>query len=250
MKVPVSFLSLGPGDPELLTLKVIKTLRESDIVVVPSTAGRSRAAEIIREWCNEDKMRHYELPMQKDRTEVRKVYDDICQQVVAWYNEGQHIAIVVEGDVSIYASIHYVLDELKNAKIPVKQVAGIPSFIAAVAMGAEIIEKHFTLDRTMKGPDHLASLDPQELKQMVDSIRNIEQALGDGIKRPNASEIINSEVVLKRIIAKRPIKVGDILNENNLALLRNSSGVPAKFWDLIAGKQATRDYQINEPILL
>ena len=91
MKVPVSFLSLGPGDPELLTLKVIKTLRESDIVVVPSTAGRSRAAEIIREWCNEDKMRHYELPMQKDRTEVRKVYDDICQQVVAWYNEGQHI---------------------------------------------------------------------------------------------------------------------------------------------------------------
>ena len=135
MKVPVSFLSLGPGDPELLTLKVIKTLRESDIVVVPSTAGRSRAAEIIREWCNEDKMRHYELPMQIDRTEVRKVYDDICQQVVAWYNEGQHIAIVVEGDVSIYASIHYVLDELKNAKIPVKQVAGIPSFIAAVAMG-------------------------------------------------------------------------------------------------------------------
>jgi len=127
---------------------------------------------------------------------------------------------------------------------------GIEVPIAAVAMGAEIIEKHFTLDRTMKGPDHLASLDPQELKQMVDSIRNIEQALGDGIKRPNASEIINSEVVLKRIIAKRPIKVGDILNENNLALLRNSSGVPAKFWDLIAGKQATRDYQINEPILL
>ncbi len=127
---------------------------------------------------------------------------------------------------------------------------GIEVPIAAVAMGAEIIEKHFTLDRTMEGPDHLASLEPQELKQMVDCIRNIEQALGDGIKRPNASEKMNSEVVLKRIIAKQPIKAGDILNESNLALLRSSSGIPAKFWDLVAGKQATRDYQVNEPIQL
>lgn len=127
---------------------------------------------------------------------------------------------------------------------------GIEVPIAAVAMGAEIIEKHFTLDRTMEGPDHLASLQPQELKQMVNCIRNIEQALGDGIKRPNASEKMNSEVVLKRIIAKQPIKAGDILNESNLALLRSSSGIPAKFWDLVAGKQATRDYQVNEPIQL
>ena len=134
MKTPVSFLSLGPGDPELLTLKVVKALGEADIVVVPSTTGKSRAAEIIREWCDEDRMYRYELPMQKDRTAVRKVYDDICQQVVAWYNEGRRIAIVVEGDVSIYASIHYVLDELKRRDIPVTQQPGIPSFIAAAAM--------------------------------------------------------------------------------------------------------------------
>ena len=134
MKKPVSFLSLGPGDPELLTLKVVKALREADIVVVPSTTGKSRAAEIIREWCNEDRMYRYELPMQKDRTAVRKVYDDICQQVVAWYNEEKHVVIVVEGDVSIYASIHYVLDELKRRDIPVTQQPGIPSFIAAAAM--------------------------------------------------------------------------------------------------------------------
>lgn len=133
MKKPVSFLSLGPGDPELLTLKVIKTLREADIVVIPSTTGKSRAAEIIREWCHEDRMYRYELPMQKDRTAVRKVYDDICLQVVAWYNEGRHVAIVVEGDVSIFASIHYVLDELKHRDIPVIQLPGIPSFIAAAA---------------------------------------------------------------------------------------------------------------------
>ena len=134
MKKPVSFLSLGPGDPELLTLKVVKTLREADIVVIPSTAGRSRAAEIIREWCDGDKMYRYELPMQKDRSAVRKIYDDICQQVVVWYNEDKRIAIVVEGDVSIYASIHYVLDELKRMDIPVIQQPGIPSFIAAAAM--------------------------------------------------------------------------------------------------------------------
>ena len=79
-------------------------------------------------------MYRYELPMQKDRTAVRKVYDDICQQVVAWYNEEKHVAIVVEGDVSIYASIHYVLDELKRRDIPITQQPGIPSFIAAAAM--------------------------------------------------------------------------------------------------------------------
>ena len=125
---------------------------------------------------------------------------------------------------------------------------GIEVPIAAVAMGAEIIEKHFTLDRNMEGPDHKASLDPEELKQMVTSIRNIERAMGDGIKRPNSSERKNAEVVLKRIIAKESIKRGDILGEDNLALLRSSEGIPAKYWDLIAGKPANRDYKEDEPI--
>jgi N-acetylneuraminate synthase/N,N'-diacetyllegionaminate synthase len=125
---------------------------------------------------------------------------------------------------------------------------GIEVPIAAVAMGAEIIEKHFTLDKNMEGPDHKASLNPCELKQMVDSIRNIEKALGDGIKRPNASEQKNAEVVLKRIIANKPIKKGDILGTDNLSLLRSSTGIPAKFWDLVAGKAAKRDYKEDEPI--
>lgn len=125
---------------------------------------------------------------------------------------------------------------------------GIEVPIAAVAMGAEIIEKHFTLDKNMEGPDHKASLDPCELKQMVDSIRNIEKALGDGIKRPNASEQKNAEVVLKRIIANKPIKKGDILGTDNLSLLRSSTGIPAKLWDLVAGKAAKRDYIEEEPI--
>ena len=127
---------------------------------------------------------------------------------------------------------------------------GIEVPIAAVAMGAEIIEKHFTLDKSMDGPDHKASLDPNELNQMVTSIRNIEKAMGDGIKRPNASEQKNAEVVLKRIIAKQPIMKGEMLGEDNLALLRSSEGIPAKYWDLIAGKPAKRDYQEDEPIEL
>lgn len=125
---------------------------------------------------------------------------------------------------------------------------GIEVPIAAVAMGAEIIEKHFTLDKNMEGPDHKASLDPCELKQMVNSIRNIEKAFGDGVKRPNASEQKNAEVVLKRIIANKPIKKGDILGAENLSLLRSSSGIPAKYWDLVAGKAAKRDYNEDEPI--
>lgn len=127
---------------------------------------------------------------------------------------------------------------------------GIEVPIAAAAMGAEIIEKHFTLDKNMEGPDHKASLDPVELKQMVASIRNIEKAMGDGIKRPNASEQKNAEVVLKRIIAKKPIQKGEILGTDNLALLRSSEGLPAKFWDLVVGKPAKKDYQTDEAIEL
>jgi len=127
---------------------------------------------------------------------------------------------------------------------------GIEVPIAAVAMGAEIIEKHFTLDRTMDGPDHLASLEPHELKLMVTLIRNIEKAMGDGIKRPNVSEKKNSEVVLKRMIAKTQIMKGEILSSDNIALLRSSEGIPARFWDLVAGKPSKKDYQIDEPIEL
>ena len=122
--------------------------------------------------------------------------------------------------------------------------------IAAVAMGAEIIEKHFTLDRNMEGPDHKASLEPQELKYMVDCIRNIEVALGDGIKKPNASEVEISKVVLKSIVAKAPVKKGDTLTSDNLAIKRAGSGIPATYWDIIIGTKALRDFDIDEPITI
>lgn len=120
--------------------------------------------------------------------------------------------------------------------------------IAAVAMGAEIIEKHFTLDCNMEGPDHKASLEPSELKHMVDCIRNIEAALGDGIKRPNKSEVEISKVVLKSIVAKTPIKKGDLLSAENLTIKRAGSGIPAAYWDIIVGTKALNDYDIDETI--
>ena len=125
---------------------------------------------------------------------------------------------------------------------------GIEVPIAAVAMGAEIIEKHFTLDQNMEGPDHKASLNPEELKAMVSAIRHIEQALGDGIKRPNASEVEISKVVLKSIVAKTPVKKGDTLTSDNITIKRAGSGIPAAHWDMIVGTKALHDFDIDEPI--
>lgn len=125
---------------------------------------------------------------------------------------------------------------------------GIEVPIAAVAMGATIIEKHFTLDKNMDGPDHKASLNPQELSQMVVAIRNIENALGNGIKKPNKSEEEISKVVLKSIVAKKPIAKGTKLNENNITIKRCSVGISASYWDLVNGTIAISNFQIDDPI--
>lgn len=122
--------------------------------------------------------------------------------------------------------------------------------VAAVAMGAEIIEKHFSLDRTMEGPDHKASLEPAELKLMVDQIRHIEVAMGDGIKRPNKCEAENAKVVQKSILAKRPIKMGEKLTEEMLTVKRAGAGISASLWDNVIGAYAIKDFDIDEPIVL
>ena len=122
--------------------------------------------------------------------------------------------------------------------------------VAAVAMGAEIIEKHFTLDRTMEGPDHKASLEPAELKMMVEQIRHIEVAMGDGIKRPNKSEAENAKVVQKSILAKRPIKKGEVLKEEMLVAKRAGKGISVSLWDNVIGAYAIKDFDIDEPIVL
>ncbi len=127
---------------------------------------------------------------------------------------------------------------------------GIEAPIAAVALGATVIEKHFTLDKSMEGPDHKASLDPQELKAMVTSIRNIELALGDGIKRPSRSETSNKEVARKSIVATRNIVKGEIFTEDNLTIKRPGNGISPMKWFEVLGMSAERDFCEGELIEL
>ncbi len=127
---------------------------------------------------------------------------------------------------------------------------GIEVPIAAVALGAEVIEKHFTLDRHMEGPDHKASLEPDELEAMVKAIRNIEKALGDGIKAPSESEKANIAVARKSIIAADNIKAGDILTEENLTTKRPGTGISPMRWNEVLGTRAVRDFEEDELIEL
>jgi N,N'-diacetyllegionaminate synthase len=125
---------------------------------------------------------------------------------------------------------------------------GIEIAIASVALGAKIIEKHFTLDKNMDGPDHKASLEPHELKAMVNSIRNIEKAFGDGIKKPSKSEINNIEIARKSIVAKTKINKGEIFSEKNITTKRPALGISPMKWDEIIGSIAQRNYEEDELI--
>ena len=125
---------------------------------------------------------------------------------------------------------------------------GIEVDIAAVAMGASIIEKHFTLDKAMEGPDHKASLEPEELKAMVSAIRNIEKALGSNEKILSPSEEVNINIVRKSIVASCPIRKGELLSEKNISTKRPGTGISPMKWDEIIGVVATKDYQADETI--
>ncbi len=128
---------------------------------------------------------------------------------------------------------------------------GIEVPIAAVALGAQVIEKHFTIDRGMPGPDHNASLEPEELKSMVTAIRNIEKALmGSGIKEASASELKNKPIARKSIIASQNIKKGEVLSEENLTIKRPGTGINPMQWDEIIGRKAVKDFKEDDLISL
>lgn len=127
---------------------------------------------------------------------------------------------------------------------------GIEVPIAAVSLGATVIEKHFTLDKNMEGPDHKASLEPDELKAMVSAIRNIEQALGTGHKTISESERKNIEIARKSIVAARPIQVGELLTEENLTVKRPGTGISPMRWNEVVGTYAIQSFNEEDPILL
>jgi len=125
---------------------------------------------------------------------------------------------------------------------------GIEVPVAAVALGATIIEKHFTLDKKMDGPDHSASLEPGELKSMIIAIRNVEKSMGDGVKLPSQSELNNLAVARKSIVASRPIRAGEAFTHENITVKRPGTGVSPMKWDFYIGRIATKDYQVDEMI--
>lgn len=125
---------------------------------------------------------------------------------------------------------------------------GIEIPIAAAAMGAAVIEKHFTIDKMMEGPDHKASLEPEELNAMVSAIRNIEKALGTGIKKPSNSEKKNMAIARKSIVALRPIAKGEPLTAENITVKRPGNGISPMLWDTLIGTSATKEYDEDELI--
>lgn len=139
----------------------------------------------------------------------------------------------------------------KYFRIPVglsDHTKGIEVSLAAVALGASIIEKHFTLDKAMDGPDHAASIDPLELRTMVESIRDIELALGDGKKRPRPCEYDTLKIVRRSIVAKRAINKGELFNDENITTKRPAYGIPASQWDTVLGRRAKRKFAVDELI--
>jgi N,N'-diacetyllegionaminate synthase len=123
---------------------------------------------------------------------------------------------------------------------------GVEIPIAAAALGARVVEKHFTLDRSLPGPDHQASLEPTEFQEMVKAIRNVEKALGDGIKKPSSSELENKLVVRKSIVASRKICKGEVFSVENITVKRPGSGFSPMLWDSFIGKTAKRDFDKDE----
>lgn len=125
---------------------------------------------------------------------------------------------------------------------------GIEAVIAAVAFGASIVEKHFTIDRAMEGPDHKASLEPSELGAMVKAVRNIEKAMGSGVKTPSSSERKNISVARKRIVVSKFIKAGELFADDNLTVKRSAVGLSPMLWDFVIGQQALKDYEKDEAV--
>ena len=127
---------------------------------------------------------------------------------------------------------------------------GVEVCTAAVALGAEVIEKHFTLDKSMEGPDHAASLNPKELRTLVKSVRNIEESLGDGIKRPSDSEKKNIPIARKSIVAKKIIARGEILSPKNITVKRPGTGINPMKWHEVIGSIAIKNFNKDEFIVL
>ena len=151
------------------------------------------------------------------------------------------------------ANVKAMLDIQSNFKTKVgysDHTLGLEAPLASVALGATVVEKHFTLDKTMEGPDHGASMEPHELEALVKAIRNTELALGDGVKTVTASEAKNKDIARKSIVAKRPIQPGETFTEENIMVKRPGNGISPMRWYEVLGKTAKREFTLDELIEL
>lgn len=197
------------GKPMVLSTGMCTLLEVSDVVDILQSAGMKKEDITILQ-CN---------------TEYPTPYEDVNLRAMLKMKEAFGVAVGYS-------------DHTKGIEIP----------LAAVALGATVIEKHFTLDCEMEGPDHKASLEPEELKKMITSIHHIEQAMGTGEKIPSQSERKNMTIARKSIVAKKAILKGERFTEENLALKRPGTGITPMRWEEIIGKTADRDYREDEQI--
>lgn len=179
--------------------------------------------------------------------EVLEKYGVICEQITVLHCNTEYPTPFADVNLRAMETIR----EQLGVKVGYSDhTVGIEVPIAAVALGATVIEKHFTLSRTLEGPDHKASLEPGELKAMVSAIRNIEVALGDKDKKVTASEAKNKAVARKSIVAARNIKAGELFTEENISVKRPGNGISPMEWENVLGRCASRDFQADDLIEL
>ena len=152
-------------------------------------------------------------------------------------------------DVNLKA-MNTIKDKLKVRVGYSDHTIGSEVAVSAVTLGASVIEKHFTLNKELPGPDHKASLNPEELNKFIQSIRNTEKALGASVKKPNPSELKNKLAVRKSIVASKKINKNEIFTENNIITKRPGSGISPMMWDKIIGRKAKQNFQENDIIII
>lgn len=237
----IKFLSTGFDIPSLQFLKSIGL----DFFKIPS--GEITNLPYLREIAS------YKCPVvlstgMSDITEIEQALEvlNVSQVIILHCNTEYPTPMK---DVNLKAMLT-IKDKFKVDIGYSDHTLGIEVPIAAVALGATVIEKHFTLDKTMEGPDHKASLDPSELKAMVSAIRNIELALGSGVKVASESETKNKSIARKSIVASREIKSGEKFTDKNLTVKRPGNGISPMNWDKVVGAYAKRDFKEDELIEL
>ena len=222
VKIGIELLKIPSG--EITNLPYLRRVASTGKKVIMSTGMSDlnevqSAVSVLRQYGSED------ISLLHCNTEYPTPVEDVNLRAMVTLHENL--------DVTVGYSDH---------------TSGIEIPIAAVAMGAKIIEKHFTVDRTMEGPDQNASLEPTELKKMIEAIRNVEVALGDGKKIPSKSEKKNIDVVRKSIVAKRTICKGEFFSEENLTTKRPGIGISPMMWNEIIGLVANRTFYEDEII--